>query len=944
MFRIPTGFRSRKVLCLFVFMAAISQGPAWAATNPNAFSDQYEDALVRFEKGDHKGAIIQLKSAIQKDPANLPARILLGRAYLASGFAISAAKEFTVARRAGADDAFTLVPLGKAYAIMGEHARILREIRSGNRGHDIELDISLVRARAHFKLRQLDEAQRAFNRVSQSRPDAIEPLLGLARVQMERGDLKYAEEFVGAAIFKNPENADVWFTSGDLKRTKRNLEDAIVDFAKAIDLDPNHQPARMGRAATLIDLGRHQDATEDVEHVREKNPLNPRAIYFHALILTQANKPKEAQAALDDASKLLEGVDPALLVETPSALLLAGVVAYFRQEFRSAQSHLTRYVEIEPHHVSARRILASLHLRQGEVKHAIAILKPAVKDAPRNTQILTMYGSALMKNRQYGEAANAFQRAAAASPEDAALQTKLGMSHLRAGQDDNATKALRTALALDSSDAQAAVLLSLTRMRLGKFKEALETIQVLIEQNPDNPFAHNMAGGARLGLGDLAGARASFEKTVALDPSYLSARFNLAQLDIRQGKTEDGEARYLAILKDSKKNARAMTALARIAEEKGAIKDAIRWLEKARFANPGLVAEQVHLIDLYIAQKNADTAVQIAQSLARKAPRSPMAVASLGRAEIAVGTLKNANRTYRRLSALAKSLKSADWLIAASATQTQIGDVEGAEQSLKDALFINPKHTPTLTALFNQDVRMGRLNAARKRAERLRKDPQNSTLGLTLLGDLALHQSHFSRAVSLFDAAFQQKRTTILLLRLRRALRGVGKNREMITLLENWVSERPADNAAQRALAAGYKETGQFDKSLKLHESLLQHSPKDPALLNNLALLYLNKGDARALITAEKAYKSAPNQAATADTYGWVLVQSGQESKGLQLLRNARVRAPKVSEIRYHIAAALNRLGRPKDALRELEAVLLSGGNFESAEEAHKLWKELSDG
>ena len=45
----------------------------------------YEDALVRFERKDLDGAIIQLKNALQIDKNMLPVQVLLGKALLKNG-------------------------------------------------------------------------------------------------------------------------------------------------------------------------------------------------------------------------------------------------------------------------------------------------------------------------------------------------------------------------------------------------------------------------------------------------------------------------------------------------------------------------------------------------------------------------------------------------------------------------------------------------------------------------------------------------------------------------------------------------------------------------------------------------------------------------------------------------------------------------------------------
>ncbi|NKB38792.1 MAG: hypothetical protein GKR93_16800 [Gammaproteobacteria bacterium] len=52
--------------------------------------DYYEDALLLYKKKDFSTAIIQLKNALQLNEKHLPAKILLGEAYLGSGEAQAA--------------------------------------------------------------------------------------------------------------------------------------------------------------------------------------------------------------------------------------------------------------------------------------------------------------------------------------------------------------------------------------------------------------------------------------------------------------------------------------------------------------------------------------------------------------------------------------------------------------------------------------------------------------------------------------------------------------------------------------------------------------------------------------------------------------------------------------------------------------------------------------
>ena len=128
---------------------------------------------------------------------------------------------------------------------------------------------------------------------------------------------------------------------------------------------------------------------------------------------------------------------------------------------------------------------------------------------------------------------------------------------------------------------------------------------------------------------------------------------------------------------------------------------------------------------------------------------------------------------------------------------------------------------------------------------------------------------------------------------------------------------------------------------MEIYNRLLQKAPNSPPLLNNIALLYQKAGDSRAIEFAKRAYDAAPTSE-TMDTYGWILVRAGRIDEGLPLLRDAKLRAPKVPEIRYHLAVALNAQGRKEAARRELREALLTGLSFEGKADAQALWAKLT--
>ncbi len=98
-------------------------------------------------------------------------------------------------------------------------------------------------------------------------------------------------------------------------------------------MQPRNIPARLGRAATLIDLRRDSEAEPDVAYVRENAPRETRAAYLHSVILTRAGKINEAQAVLAEAEQLLKKRKPEFVHNHPSSLLLLGVIGYARGNY-----------------------------------------------------------------------------------------------------------------------------------------------------------------------------------------------------------------------------------------------------------------------------------------------------------------------------------------------------------------------------------------------------------------------------------------------------------------------------------------------------------------------------------------------------------------------------------------------------------------------------------
>ena len=77
------------------------------------------------------------------------------------------------------------------------------------------------------------------------------------------------------------------------------------------------------------------------------------------------------------------------------------------------------------------------------------------------------------------------------------------------------------------------------------------------------------------------------------------------------------------------------------------------------------------------------------------------------------------------------------------------------------------------------------------------------------------------------------------------------------------------------------------------------------------------------------------------DTLGWLLVLNGESNRGLVLLQEARIKAPHIPDIQYHLAVALEKVGRKDEARKELNRLLKSNKAFPERDKAEALHDQL---
>ena len=110
------------------------------------------------------------------------------------------------------------------------------------------------------------------------------------------------------------------------------------------------------------------------------------------------------------------------------------------------------------------------------------------------------------------------------------------------GQHAAAVQELQAAVAADPAKPMIRLDLAKVLVEAGRGDEARAEYETLLQRQPDEPNALTGLGVLQAGRGALTDAEGSFRRALQFDPAALEARFDLAEVLVRQNRKDDERA------------------------------------------------------------------------------------------------------------------------------------------------------------------------------------------------------------------------------------------------------------------------------------------------------------------------------------------------------------------------------------------------------------------
>lgn len=697
------------------------------------------------------------------------------------------------------------------------------------------------------------------------------------------------------------------------------LADAEAAYRAAIALDPASFQAHLGLADALIRQGKVAPAAQELDVLETHHPGRAEVWRLRASLFARSGRRDLVEQALTTAAQY-----PVGQLDRPQTVsLLAALVQSELQlgHIDAARRTAEQMTAISPQSPATQLMSGEVALAGEDYADATRHLQPLTVMAPTILEAHRALGRSLLAQSELQDSEREFQAILHSRPDDADARRQLAIVRLQKGWPAGAKEILTPLLDATPEDPEAERLAAIAEMRLDEQPQAIARLVHIADSNPQDVRAQLplLAGYLSTGAAQQADQRiAPLLLAHQADPAALDA---LAAMLIENGEFARADRVLTQALQADANNAQTQLLRAELGLTRGAVAAARAQLEALRHQAPASVPVRLVLAQADLREGRAADAEQVLQEISVVGPNAAAVQDSIGHVWLDAGHYAQAATRFKSASDLAPH--KANYWVDIAAAATGLNDLKAADAAVNNSLGIDPKFPAALRAQVYILLRGKLLDQALKSAEAATVALPDSAAVWEVEGDVHLARAEYVAAVLDYDQAARLAPSAALALKSFRARRPSGLDGALQPLLQ-WLKQHPGDTPVRQALAQAYETAGSYGDAVMQYEVMVDKGYEAPAMLSDLALLYLRQHDSRSAAVARQAYDLDSNSAAVADTYGWILVQSGQVGPGLNLLQ-ATARSPGASaDMRLHYAEALARSGDRKQA-REIITALLSG-------------------
>ena len=839
-------------------------------------SDEYvKEAKQYIADNDPKAAIVALKNAVQIEPNSAQARFELGQLYIEQKQFESAEKELNRALEYGYEASKVLPILALAYQNTGAYSAISKLEHEQNGLTSVERsEIGYFKVVALTRLNKIVEARLLIEELSEIETSSVFKGLTAAYMSVLDKDYDTATNAVTLLREQAPQNAEVLKLLAQLKLSLGAPDEAADIFKEYVQFYPEDTQTIFVLAKLLVDVGDLEAADPYIDELLLLNDQNP--LLNQLKSATYAQKNDYANALKRAEIAILGGIDAA------SLRLVAGYSAYQIQDFSSANRHLTYIANLLPDNHPGLKLLAASQLQLGltsEVGDVLARLDQLTdKDAP----LFSKASYELLRDGFEKEAKVLIEKSSNISRTAEDL-TRLGLLQLSLNNLDGIVN-LEEAVSKSPELVSAQTTLAKAYVVTKQYEKALELASNWKDIKPDDSKPYLLAGDVYVRQQKFEKAKVEFEKASEIDTISVSPKLAMVNLAVTQKDMQQAELLLKQLLTEYPDNVPALATYYLVSKQGNKQAAGIEKIQSAFDREPSNFAVRLLLARAQVVETNYQDAIELLTEVKDQKDLPKAYWKTLGQSFIKSNQLRPATQHYDAW--LTEEPNDKDAIIGKLLLlDSQNKFVEASELTqgyLKNRDDIQMQLLNTHFLLMQGDY---------PAAQIIYDSLPDDVLGLPLVkGFLSRFQIQneqpelaLENALIAYNAA-PNSRNLILLVFTYEKLNQLNQTME---LLNQHIEQQPTDLTAKMLLAER-QIGGDLSGAIVTYEEALRQNPKNYVANNNLAYLYLQKGEIdKAKGYGEKAVKLKPDNSAALDTLAQIHVAEKDYEEALNLYSRA---------------------------------------------------------
>lgn len=310
--------------------------------------------------------------------------------------------------------------------------------------------------------------------------------------------------FIVLPLFLHSQNAKQFYKAGINFRESNKNKDAIEQFTKAIELDPDYVDAYIERAYSYENNNQLNLAFEDFKRALVFETKSEEIFYNAARISYNTGNHEEAEAYVEKAIELrhkylaayqlqtniklmLDKLDDAQVSSSKALALkdndvnhyLAGQVAEKMNNLNLAEEEYVKAISKNRKFVEAYIALASLRIKLNKLGQAMNDCNMAINLDNNNTEAYLVRSKVSVKKLDYPKAIDDISRNILLKPDDKQMYLIRGNYYQEFTQHQNAISDFTKVIMLDDKASEAYYQRAYSYEQIGNFKAAIKDYQAL---------------------------------------------------------------------------------------------------------------------------------------------------------------------------------------------------------------------------------------------------------------------------------------------------------------------------------------------------------------------------------------------------------------------------------------------------------------------------------